>query len=137
MTALYDAVHTSVEATKDYAQILSDQDFVANSVIFIITDGMDNSSSKDPADIKKVIAKTMKAEVLESMTVVLIGINSGDGQVMSYLDDLKNKGGITQFVDAGAATKGNLAKLANFVSKSISSTSQALGTGAPSKLLTI
>ena len=40
---------------------------------------------------------------------------------------------ISQYIDAGAATKGKLAKLADFVSQSVSSQSQALGTGGPSQ----
>ena len=137
MTALYDSVYTGIEALKDYAKLLSDQDFLANAVIFIITDGADNRSSFGPKDIGKIINKVMKEEVLESITTVLIGINAGEADVQSYLQTFKTEAGLTQYVDAGSATSANLAKLANFVSRSISSTSQALGSGKPSQLLTI
>ena len=42
---------------------------------------------------------------------------------------------LSQFVDIGDATPGKLAKLANFVSESVSSQSQALGSGAPSQAI--
>ena len=40
-------------------------------------------------------------------------------------------------MDIGDATPGKLAKLANFVSESVSSQSQALGSGAPSETLNL
>jgi hypothetical protein len=49
------------------------------------------------------------------------------------LQDFKDKAGITQYVSLGRATPGRIAKLAQFVSQSISSTSAALGTGVPSQ----
>ncbi|UCE66565.1 MAG: hypothetical protein JSU85_00700, partial [Candidatus Zixiibacteriota bacterium] len=53
----------------------------------------------------------------------------------AYLDDFKDKANLQQFVNAGNATPKTLAKLANFISKSISSQSQSLGTGGPSQSL--
>ena len=41
--------------------------------------------------------------------------------------------GLTQYVSIGKATPGKLAKFAQFVSQSISSTSAALGSGAASQ----
>jgi uncharacterized protein YegL len=135
-TALFDAVQSAVEATKDYGEILHDQDFGVNAIVFIITDGDDNSSRATASSVKKAVSDAMKSEKLESITVVLIGV--GDTRIQSYLDDFQQKADITQFVDIGDATPNKLAKLANFISRSISSTSQALadGTDASSNLLT-
>lgn len=44
--------------------------------------------------------------------------------------------GFTQYVEVDNATDAKLAKLADFVSRSVSSQSQALGSGGPSKALT-
>jgi len=52
------------------------------------------------------------------------------------LEQFKNEAGIDQFVSIGEATPAKLAKLADFISRSISSTSQALGTGNASQPLT-
>jgi hypothetical protein len=135
-TALYDAVYTSIEATRDYGGMLSDQDYMANAIIFVLTDGMDNSSTYSPGDIRKLIDKTMLDESLESVIVVLVGVNSNAQDIKQYLETLKNEAKITQFIDIGEATPSKLAKLANFISQSISSTSQALGSGSASSLLT-
>lgn len=135
MTALFDACMSSIEAVNDYAKILVDQDFMVNAIIFIITDGMDNESSSVPKDVKKAIDKVIKDEYLESLTVVLIGVDSGDAQIIPYLETFQKEANITQFVDMGQATPSKLARLAKFISKSVSSTSQALNSGAPSQPL--
>jgi hypothetical protein len=51
------------------------------------------------------------------------------------LDNFKKEAELDEFIDIGSATKSSLSKLANFVSQSISSQSQALGSGGTSKLL--
>jgi uncharacterized protein YegL len=131
MTALFDASYESIGATLTYSKTLIDQDFNVNGIIFIITDGDDNDSKVATlAMIKKKIAESLKAENIESLTTVLIGINTTDCK--KFLEDFQVKANLTQFVDVGDATPQRVAKLAGFVSKSISSTSQALGTGSAS-----
>jgi len=135
-TALYDAVQSSIEATKDYAQILYDQEYTSNAIIFVITDGDDNSSAASAASVKKAVNDAMQAECLESITIVLVGVNSDNVVIGPALEGFKTNADITQFVGIGEATPNKLAKLANFISRSISSTSQSLGSGTASELLT-
>lgn len=135
-TALFDSVQSAIEATKEYAAILNDQEFRSNAIIFIVTDGMDNNSSADATSIKNAVKNAINEEKLEALTVVLVGVSSSNPSIAVYLDGIKNDAGITQFVDIGEATPSKLAKLANFISKSISSTSQALQNGTSSTLLT-
>ncbi|MEK6882625.1 MAG: hypothetical protein AABY22_23590, partial [Nanoarchaeota archaeon] len=118
-TALNDAVFTSVEATDTFGKTLTDQGYLTNGIAFIVTDGDDNASKYSTTQIKKLLQTLAKNEHLESLTVVLIGV--GDKNLMSRLDAFKNEVGITQFVEFGNITAQKLAKLANFVSKSISS----------------
>lgn len=134
MTALYDATYTSIGATLAYAKNLISQDFSVNGAVYIITDGQDNQSITTPAQIAKVMNTAIKGEEIESLISVLVGVNAQDSK--TYLEDFKNKANLTQFVDVGDATPQRLAKLAGFVSKSISSQSQALGSGGPSQSLT-
>lgn len=134
LTALYDAVYTSVAASNQYAKTLSDNDFGVNAVVFIITDGDDNISSHTVNDVKAELTRGVKQEYLESINVILIGINAK--QCINKLQSFKTNADLTQFIDAGDATPQNLARLAQFVSKSISSQSQSLGTGGASQALT-
>jgi uncharacterized protein YegL len=135
-TSLFDATHAAIEATRDYAKILADQDFLANAIVFVVTDGMDNHSSVNPNTIKKLMASVLRDECLESIAVILIGVSTGDATVATYLETFKTEANINQFIDIGEATPSKLAKMANFISRSISSTSKALGSGATSGPLT-
>jgi len=130
MTPLFDATFSTVGATNAYAKKLMDQDFLANGIVFVITDGDDNASRSTTTMVKKEVERGAKGEEIESLITVLVGINAG--QCTDKLDQFA-KGVGMQYIDAGEATKGKLAKLAQFVSQSVSSQSQSLGTGGPSQ----
>jgi len=131
LTPLYDAVYSSIGAMNAYARKLADDDFLANGIVFIITDGMDNHSTATPAMIKQEIKKARHNEDLESLVTVLIGVNAQD--CSQWLQEFKQEADLDQYIDVGEATRGKLAKLAAFISQSVSSQSQALGTGGPSQ----
>ncbi len=144
-TALFDATLASVEAVETEGARLDSLDFDVNAVVFIITDGEENASSKarTPQKIQAAIERARKAEKLESLKVILVGVgepdatnpDDPDSRTKQYLEGFQQKAGLDQFVWIGAATPQRIAKLAQFVSKSISSSSQALGTGGTSQNL--
>lgn len=140
MTALFDATYDAVGATLEYSKQLIDQDFDCNGAVYIITDGMNNRGSMTPNAIKDKISKATGTEEIESLITVLVGLHdpnvSWEKEVERALDEFKDQAELTQFVNVGEATPKNLAKLANFVSESVSSQSNALGTGSPSQSLT-
>lgn len=136
-TPLYDAAFSSVGATIAYGEKLMADDFLVNGIVFVITDGLeyplppDNPSTATPAMIKEESKKVITGEKLESLITILIGINA-----TTYKDELEAfqaDAGIDQYIDAGEVTKGKLAKLADFVSQSVSSQAQEVGTGGPSQ----
>jgi hypothetical protein len=119
-TALYDATYTAIEATRDYAKLMKAQDYLSNAIVFVLTDGCDNASTYGAKEIKKLIEKIKLEEVLETLTVVLVGVNSTDPSLTQILGDMQKDAGITQFIDIGTATPSKLAKLSNFISQSVS-----------------
>ena len=131
MTPLCDACYSAFGAINAYAQKLMNDDYGVNAIAFIITDGYDNASVSTKEMVKQEAEKAVSGEFAESMVSVLIGINAVEYQRL--LEKFRDEAGIMQYVDAGEATEGRLAKLADFVSQSISSQSQALGTGGPSQ----
>jgi len=133
MTSLYDATIYAVGATQTYAKTLSGSDFNVNAAIYIVTDGADNASVGTKGKVKKLIEQTRTEEVLESLVTILIGINATDCDYL--LQEFQKESELTQYVSVPDATPGKLAKLAGFISKSVSSTSQALGSGGPSQLI--
>jgi uncharacterized protein YegL len=137
-TALYDASHNAIEAASRYGRDLVAQRYDANAIVFVGTDGKENgNSSLTVSEVAKALNDSVTDEALESMRAVLLGINvdptSGTSQ---WLDTFRTDAGFDQYVAIGDATEDKLAKLADFVSRSISSQSQALGTGGPSQSLT-
>jgi hypothetical protein len=128
-TNLFDATFSAVGATNGYAKTLMDQEFLANGIVIVITDGDDNASSATTSMIKQEIDRGAKAESIESLIPILVGINAAGS--IRHLNAMAKEVGM-QFLDAGDATPGKLAKLASFVSQSVSSQSQSLGTGGPS-----
>ncbi len=131
MTPLSDAVYSSLGATNTYAKDLADNDFGVNAIVFVVTDGGENASVASMKMVKDEALRAVQSESLESLVSILIGINA---QACSAdLARFQQEAGLTSYIDAGEATKGKLAKLANFVSQSVSSQSQALGTGGPSQ----
>jgi uncharacterized protein YegL len=134
-TALYAATREALEAIESEGARLAANEIAVNGILFVITDGCDNVSRETPEQIKKVIERIKKDEHLESIKVVLIGVNVQDPSVKRELEKFHKDAALDQYVDVGEASKGKLAKLADFVSRSVSSTSQALGTGGPSQSL--
>lgn len=133
MTALFDATYNAVAATNEYAKILTNQDYSVNGIVFVVTDGDDNASARNVKQVADEVVRGVQNEWLESLNVVLIGVNAPNYQ--QELEAFKTKAGLTQYVDIGDVTAQKLAKLANFVSRSISSQSQSLGTGGGSQAL--
>jgi uncharacterized protein YegL len=134
-TALYDATENAVASTANYAQKLTAGDFSANAILFVITDGMDNVSKTSARQVKAAFAEAIRSEALESLVSVLIGVNVNDPQVSQYLKKFQVEAGFTQYVELDNADAKTLARLAQFVSQSISAQSQALGTGGASQPL--
>jgi len=131
LTPLCDATYSAVGATLVYGKQLADNSFGVNAIVFIITDGGDNASVSTTKMIKEQMVMAIVDEQIESLVTVLIGINTA--QCSQLLAEFWQQTGITQYIDAGDVTPGKLAKLAAFVSNSVSSQSQALGSGGPSK----
>jgi len=133
-TPLWDATLDAVETTAAYAQTLNDQDYFCNGILFVITDGGENSSVRaNLSKIKDSVSKIRIDESLESIKMILIGVNDSDSYLKNELNTFKNDAGFDEYVSLGDVTPSKLAKLAQWISQSISSTSQSLGTGGPSQ----
>lgn len=139
MTALFDAYYDGVGATVEYGKLLVAQDFDVNGIVIGVTDGMNNRGTMTPNEIKKKWQGALAKEEIESLITILIGLHDPaldwSDEVQRALSEFHSEADLSQFIDIGDATPENLAKLGNFVSESISSQSNALGTGAPSVTL--
>lgn len=137
-TALMDAAVNAAESTEAYGKSLSDMDYRCNGIMFTITDGQDNSSviARTPAAVKKALGKIKKGEVaLESFLSIFIFVGDDPSEV-KVMEKFSEDCGFDQFIPLGEATPSKLAKLADFISRSISSSSTALANGQSSQPLT-
>lgn len=133
-TALFDATLNGIQAMGDYAKSLTKNDYAVNCLGVIITDGDDNSSAFKPTQVKAMLEAIVREEQAESIRTILVGVNTAMGRnVTQFLQDFKAQAKLDQYEDVSNANAKTLAKLADFISKSISAQSQALGSGGPSK----
>jgi hypothetical protein len=130
-TPLFDATMEAVDALFGYGKQLFQKKFMCNTILFILTDGDNNASVtiSNPAEIAKSIARIRSENVVESFRSILIGVNDSEIVLKTYLENFRKEAMIDEYVSLGEASVGKLAKLAQFVSQSVSSQSQALGSG--------
>lgn len=138
-TALFDAMDEALQATGTYGKQLTSQDFLVNAIVAVVTDGENNAGNintgnliADANIVKKTLQAVRRSENLESILLILVGVTNDDVNLNMYLQTVKDDAGCDQYISIGRATPGKIAKLAEFVSQSISSTSSALGSGKAS-----
>lgn len=134
-TALCDASCDGLEALTGYSATLGDADFDANGIMFVLTDGLENASTTTVNTVKDRLRAARVSEELESILTIMIGL-APDKSEEARIEAFSTSAGFDQFVGAGEATQATLAKVASFVSRSISAQSQQLGTGGASQPLT-
>lgn len=132
-THLYDSSDRVIAELIDYAKQQSLQRYTCNGIIYMITDGCDYGSSLTQVSVMNRLAEAIACEELESLVTILIGVND-DPTIQADLKKYKEKAGFTSYVELKNADEKTLANLANFISHSISSQSQQLGSGGPSQI---
>lgn len=140
MTALYDATVDGIEATANFGHDLLQNDYSVNGLVVVITDGMNNKGKSNMRQVKDAFAQAVRGENLESLQSILIGVtdkqDSGYQLVSDYLQKTQTDAGFLQYIELEDAKDATIAKLAAFISKSVSSQSQAIGSGAASQAVT-
>ncbi len=131
-TALFDASINAVESARLYGKKLSGAGLDVNLITFVITDGKDNASAANARAVGKALSSAVQTESVESMLSILVGVGVGSSDFSSYLDEFRNDAGFDQYVELNQADEATLARLADFVGRSISAQSRALGTGGAS-----
>lgn len=134
-TLLFDTVKKSVDALGDYARQLRTSDYGVNGIVIVMTDGLNTHGSYSPQDVGNALKNSITSESLESLISILVGVNLHDKLMSDKLDEFSTEAGFDRFVSLTDASPTTLAKLAEFVSKSIASQSQAIGTGGPSQAI--
>jgi len=141
-TNLIDAILTGQEILASAAQTLVGADYIANLLLVVVTDGEDNASKQKAVDIQNAFLKARKDENLDSIKAILIGLRTGESAqdsnyagmtVDEVLANLAKDAAFDQYESAKNVTDGTYGKIGGFISQSISSASQSLGSGSPSQ----
>jgi uncharacterized protein YegL len=146
MTALFDACINGAEAAAEYGRQLLADHFKANGILIVITDGMNNSgkfpaetfpNNRDVPRVAEAFSLPQHKECLESFQTILIAVNVQDSGVKPILESFHKEAGFsTDLIALNDASPETISKIGKFISASVSSTSQALGSNAPSQNLT-
>jgi len=125
-TSLYDACLTGLKNALDYRENLQNSGVETKTLLFVITDGEDNSSKNPPSKVKTIIEKLKKDEYNAfSFTSVLFGL--GD---QSNFEKAKKDMGIEHLAKIGSSGH-EIKKMIGFISQSISSVSAGKPFAAP------
>jgi len=143
-TCLFDAAYDAIGSTIEYARRMVDLGYDVNGAVYIITDGGENPGGghrtiASPKMIKDKIDTALGEEQIESLITTVIALNDPASQWFSRtqrdLSYFQKEANLTKFIEVGAATAENLAKLADWISASVSSQSDQVGSNAPSQVL--
>jgi len=135
-TPLYDATLDAILSLTDFGQKVWEDQHICNSILFVITDGDENDSqNKDVKIVREAMDELHRHEQIESFVSILIGLNTSNQRVADFLNNYHKDAGFDAYIDIKNSTKKELAKLAKFVSQSVSSQSQHCGSGGPSQIV--
>jgi uncharacterized protein YegL len=113
-TALYQATYQSLDIAIDYRNNLEASGVMAKTLIFVITDGMDNSSKVNAKQVKDKLEGILAQEQNAfSFTTVLFGVGHAKG-----FEDAQKSMGIQHIAKVGTSGA-EIRKMINFISQSI------------------
>lgn len=116
-TALYDATAQGLKMAMDYRENLEASGVLTKTLLFIITDGMDNSSNTSAKTVKEKVNEVIAQEQNAfSFTTILFGV--GDA---TQFEQAQKEMGIQHLARVGTSGA-EIRKMINFISQSIAST---------------
>lgn len=114
-TALYDATAQGLKMALDYRTNLENSGVLAKTLVFVITDGLDNSSSVNANIVKLGIEDVLTQEQNTfSFTTILFGVGNVKG-----FEKAQQEMGIQHLAKVGTSGA-EIRKMINFISQSIS-----------------
>ena len=118
-TALYDAVGSGIKNAIDYRENLENTGINVKTLIFVITDGEDNSSSPNASQMVKNKLEDIKSNEANafSFTTILFGVGDSNS-----FERAQQNMGIEHLAKVGQ-TGAEIRKMISFISSSISKSS--------------
>jgi hypothetical protein len=126
-TALFDATANALASATKYGEQLHDAGLECNAIVVVITDGLDTSSRLRARSVGAALRDAVSSEALDGIRSILVGVNVQSATVGRALDGFRKGAGFDQYVEVDRADAATLARLADFIARSISAQSPALG----------
>ncbi|GAB4397138.1 MAG: hypothetical protein OHK0053_12940 [Microscillaceae bacterium] len=118
-TALYQAASQALDMAIAYRQNLEASGVMAKTLVFVITDGLDNSSQVSAAQVKQKLQDILASEQNAfSFTSILFGVGDAKG-----FEEAQKEMGFQHLARVGTSGA-EIRKMINFISQSISNTAQ-------------
>jgi uncharacterized protein YegL len=118
LTSLYDGVYVALKNSMEYKEKLEQQGISFKNLIFNISDGEDNNSSKTAADIKKFVENIYANESnYGDVSIIFFGVGNS-----ATFNKIAADMGIKLVTTVGT-TGAELRKMVSIISSSVSSTS--------------
>lgn len=135
-TSLYDGTLAALENAVKYREDLEDSGVMVKTLLFVITDGMDNDSSNSPSAVKNKIDDLMLDEKnMHTFTSVLFGVGDKNNQsqfnqIETYFTNAKEQMGIQHLAMVGNTAQ-EIRKMINLISSSVSQISSNQAVSMP------
>ena len=134
-TCLYDVALAGAESLEAYSEDLFENGIMSNATLVIITDGDNTVGTKNtPAMVADTVKRIRFSEKVESIKTIVVAVNE-DKYYADIIENFADEMDKDQFIWMKDLTSKGFARLGGFLSSSVSSSAQALGTGSPSKSL--
>jgi uncharacterized protein YegL len=129
-TALYDAVMIGLRNALDYRKSQLKAGVTCKTLLFVITDGQDNSSAYgSDVEVKKMHDEIMKDEANAfGFTSILFGVNQAGAQ--ADFEDAAKRMGIQHLAKVGVTPK-EIRKMISWISSSVSSSASGQAVTPP------
>jgi len=128
---LHDAVYESVGVTASFARTLAERDYLVNGLVVVVACDWDEGSAASVDRACLVTRAALSGGNLESLKTVLLTVNSqGLEEGCSAISEAL---GFSAHLGTEDASVESMGRLADFVVRELVATSQAIGTGGPSK----
>lgn len=141
-TNLIDAIGVCLDILEQAGTTMVSADYIINLLLPCVTDGEDNASSMSAAELRTKSERLRKHEKFDSLKTILIGLRTAQRAqdsrysgktVEEVLRQLAQDANFDQYESAAQVKDGTYGRIGGFISQSVSSASQSLGSGSPSQ----
>jgi hypothetical protein len=129
---LHDAVYESVGVTASFARTLAERDYLVNGLVVVVACDWNEGGAEALERACRVTKAASEEGNLESVKTVLITLNTQGRE--TDRGAISEALGMSTHLGTDDASAESISRLREFMAREVVATSQAIGTGGPSKV---